>query len=190
MKKIEPANVITNKRIINSETVKADKEAANAKPDTIMVNLTDDPNWFSILKDKDDSFDSIGIVNTAMYVYTHSGDSTIVIGSIFLEAKRLFFRAIHKAVPEFNAINHTNDPNMVAIIPIVEAAIFRILNDNIDHTNITVYRKIIRDLFYQILAASCLKADEGMMKELDYFIRYYIEEVIKIKMDPSNKMKD
>lgn len=190
MKKIEPANVITNKRIINSETVKADKEEAKAKPDTIIVNLTDDPNWFNILRDKDDSFDSIGIVNSAMYVYAHSGDITIAAGSISLEVRRLFFRAIHKAINDFNPINYSKDPNMIAILPIVEAAVFRILNDNIDHTNITVYRKIIKDLLYQILAASCLKVDEGMMKELDYFIRYYIEEVIKIKMNPSNKMKD
>ena len=136
-------------------------------------------NLFNILRNKDDAFNSVGIVDSAMYVHKHSGDDTIVIGSIFLEAKRLFYRAIHAADSKFNSLNHVNDPNMVAILPIIEASIFRILNDDPAHTNLTVYRSIIRDLFNQILSASCLEANPDMMKELDYFIKYYIDEVIK-----------
>lgn len=181
MKKIEPSNVVINKRIINSETVANDKKN-ESKPDVIMVSLTDDPNWLKILRDKVDSFDSIGIVNSCMYIYKESGEENIIIiGSIFLEAKRLFFRAIHGADPKFNSLDYTADRNMEVILPIVESAIYRILNDDIKTTNITVYRKIIRDLFAQILEACKLKADEGMMKELDYFIKYYIQEVLKLK---------
>lgn len=181
MKKIEPNGVVINKRIINSETV-ANNKKEESKPDVIMVSLTDDPNWLKILRDKDDSFDSIDIVNSCMYIYKESSeDNVIIVGSIFLETKRLFFRAIHGADPKFNSLDYTTDRNMEMILPIVEASIYRILNDNIKHTNITVYRNIIRDLLAQILEACNLKANENMMKELDYFIKYYIQEVLKLK---------